>query len=285
MIVRLSGGLGNQFFQYAFGRAYAEKTGERLDLDTWSFHRDKLRNYELDNYNIKKGKKRFWRRVFCNIVWELKTHIETPKWIENVVKVECEQQIFTCQKITKKDVYAVGFWQNEHYFADIKEILQKEFVYKGNITENQKKVIEEMESENSIAMHIRRGDYVTPTCQRIYVNLDKDYYLKALQHIRNNLQGCSVYVFSDDIEWCKQEYADIEGVRFIDSAISSSPHIDIELMRHCKHFILANSTFSWWGAYLAEHNDKHVVAPKNWFVNERTNKILQNALLKNCYLI
>lgn len=285
MIVRLSGGLGNQFFQYALGRVHMEKTGERLDLDTWSFYRDKLRNYELDNYNIKKGKKRFWRRVFCNIVWELKTHIGHTAWLERLAKMECEKEVFLMQDLGAKDAYVIGFWQNVNYFDDYADVLKKELTYKGDLTDVQKNLIEDMKKEQSVAMHIRRADYLTASCKKIYADVDKVYYLTALQYIRKLSGELKVYIFSDDIEWCKQEFADLENCLFVDNTISATPYTDLELMRNCKHFIIANSTFSWWGAYLAECENKVIVAPKRWLVNDISNQRIIDALAKDCVLI
>lgn len=285
MIVRLSGGLGNQFFQYAFGRAYSEKTGERMDLDTWSFYRDKLRNYELDNYNIKKGKKRFWRRVFCNIVWELKTHIGHTAWLEKLAKMECEKEVFLMQDIEVKNAYVVGCWQNVKYFEEYSGVIKDELIYKGELTDIQNELIADMKKEQSVAMHIRRTDYLTPTCKKVYADISKEYYLNALKYIQKMVGKIKIYIFSDDIEWCKQEFASLDNVVFVDNLISVTPYADLELMRNCKYFITANSTFSWWGAYLADYDKKIIVAPKRWLVNDMANQRIVDALAKDCILI
>lgn len=286
MIVRLSGGLGNQFFQYAFGRAYAEKTGEELSLDTWSFYRDKLRNYELDNYNIKKGKKRFWRRVFCNIVWELKTHIGHTGRLEKLVKMECEKENFLLQEIETKDAYAVGYWHNVQYLKKIQDMLVEEFHYIGELTTTQRTLIAEMQKEKAVAMHIRRGDYLSEACSKIYVNLEKDYYKKALEYIMTTKTNVGrIYVFSDDIAWCKAEYKDLENAVFIDETISTNQYTDMELMQNCAYFIIANSTFSWWASWLSQSEGKVIVAPKNWYVNNEKNEKAINALMGECVLM
>ena len=285
MIVRLSGGLGNQFFQYAFGRAYSEKTGERMDLDTWSFYRDKLRNYELDNYNIKKGKKRFWRRVFCNIVWELKTHIGHTAWLEKLAKMECEKENFLLQDIKLKDAYVVGYWHNVKFFDEYSHILRNELKYTGEISEVQRNLIETMKQEQSVAMHVRRTDHLVGQCKKIYADIEKEYYLSAMEYLKEQVGDVQIYVFSDDIQWCKKEYADIENLIFIDSSISVSPHTDMELMRNCKHFIITNSTFSWWSSYLAKYEEKIIVAPKRWLVDDDKDRKMIDALARDYILI
>lgn len=285
MIVRLSGGLGNQFFQYAFGRAYEEKTGEEVSFDTWSFYRDKLRNYELDNYNIKKCKKRFLKRFFCNIVWELKTHIGHTEWLEKFVKMECEAELFMTQIISTEDAYVVGFWQNEDYFSDYLKMIKSELIYNGPISGKQSEIIEKMRSEQSVAMHIRRTDYLSDVGKTIYEKIDKAYYLSALEYLRNRVGDIQVYIFSDDIAWCKNEYSDIENLIFIDDSISTSQHTDMEMMRNCKHFVIANSTFSWWGAWLADYANKIVISPKKWFVDSKINENIMTALMKECILL
>ena len=282
MIVRLSGGLGNQFFQYAFGRAYEEKTGEKVSFDTWSFFRDKLRKYELDNYVIKKGPKRILRRIVCNIIWELEIHTKLPNWVDKLMRIEYEREVFIPQLDFMKDAYAIGFWQNEDYFFKYEAVIRKELVYKGPLSEKQKEIIQEMSLQQAVAIHIRRTDYLTTGGKKVYENVDKEYYLAAIEYIAAQLGETPVfYVFSDDIEWCKKEFRDIENLIFVDSSISYNQHTDLELMRNCKHFIIANSTFSWWGAWLSENQQKIVVCPKKWLVNCEANTKIINALARN----
>ena len=285
MIVRLAGGLGNQFFQYAFGRVHAEKTGEELSLDTWAFHRDKLRNYELDKYNIKKSKQRFWRRVFCNIVWELKSHIGHTRWLEKIVKMECEKENFLLQEITTKDAYAVGYWHNVKFFDAYADMIKSELRYNGVLSDKQKEMIKTMQNEQSVAMHIRRTDHLSNTCKKIYADIEKQYYLSAIEYLQKQVGKVQIYVFSDDIEWCKKEYADTENLIFIDGSISASPHTDVELMRNCKHFIITNSTFSWWSSWLAEYENKIIVAPKRWLVDDEKDRKMIEALAKDYILL
>lgn len=283
MIVRLAGGLGNQFFQYAFGRAYEEKTGEKVSFDEWSFCRDKLRNYELDNYNIKKGPKRIFRRIICNIVWEIKTHIGAPVWLDKLAKMEYEKEVFELQNDFVKNSYAVGFWQNEEYFSKYTEIIKNELTYNGVLTKRQQEIIREMKSQQSVAMHIRRTDYLTNSGKSVYENISKSYYLAAIEYLHKHLGTTpAIYVFSDDIEWCKKEYEQVANVTFIDEIISNNQHTDMELMRNCKHFIIANSTFSWWGAWRSENKDKVVICPKKWFVDCDSDEQITAALARKC---
>jgi len=144
-------------------------------------------------------------------------------------------------------------------------------------------MIQKMRLQQSVAMHIRRTDYLTAIGKTVYESIDKDYYLVAIKYLSTRLKEKPVfYVFSDDIEWCKNEFKDICDLIIIDSSISDNQHTDLELMRNCKHFIIANSTFSWWGARLAENKQKIIICPKKWMVDCKIDEKIVNALTRRC---
>ena len=285
MIIRLTGGLGNQMFEYAFGRAMTTRYGEDLHLDTWAFWNDKLRDYELDKYNIQANGRRYLKRALCNIMWNVKIHFFSIPVLEKCLGMEYEKEVFGLQEISKNADYLVGCWQNCEYFSEIKNDLRQELKYTGELTLMQLEKIQQMQSEESVAMHIRRGDYLTETCQKIYCNLTKDYYERAIQYLKEQGINPKIYIFSDDINWCKEEYKDWQDVEFIDETLSQNQHTDLELMRNCKHFVIANSTFSWWASWLSENEKKIVIAPSQWFYNKAQNKKVQDALLKETILL
>ena len=286
MIVRLMGGLGNQMFQYAFGRAVSIKNGEPLNLDRMSFLRDKLRDYELGEYHIMEGKKQRAKKLVCNVIYYIhKKLFPTMDFLPKSAGMEYEDEVLTRQEITKKNRYWVGYWQHTGYFEDIRNMLIKEFCYKGSLTKEQEKIAAEIQSGNSVAMHIRRGDYISDKGKRDYVNLPREYYEQALQYIRERRPNIRIYIFSDDIQWCRQEYSDLADAVFIDGAISSDEHTDLELMKKCRHFVIANSTFSWWAAWLSENEDKIMIAPEHWFCDQEMNCRVKEAILRQMILM
>lgn len=284
MIVRLKGGLGNQMFQYALGRALVEKKGGKLYLDIRDFEKDKLREYELDKRNITGicygG---VWLDLYA-ILERVCRKIGSRKVFNKLCGVCIEEKEFLMQKITTEK-YLDGYWQNTDYFKAIRPILIREFEYLGEITESQKQIIRDMQNSNSVAMHVRRGDYLTGAAARLYVSLDRAYYDEALGYLNGKISDLKIYIFSDDIEWCKQVFTDLKNVVFVDSSISTSQHIDLELMKNCKHFIIANSTFSWWASWLSDHSEKIVIAPDHWFKDKQLNSDVQQALLEDVLLM
>lgn len=284
MIVRLKGGLGNQMFQYALGRALAEKKHEKLWLDIRDFEKDRLRKYELDKQNISKVYYNGFSLSMYAIIGRFCKKIGNRKMINRLLRVCGEEKEFLVQSITSER-YLDGYWQNINYFKDIRPMLVNEFRYTGSLTQLQNQVIINMQNENSVAMHVRRGDYLTGAAAELYVILNRDYYDVAMDYLRSKIADLKIYVFSDDIEWCKKEFSDLSDAVFVDSSISTNQHVDLELMKNCKHFIIANSTFSWWASWLTNYNEKIVIAPYHWFKNEQLNCRIQQALLSDAVLL
>lgn len=284
MIVRLMGGLGNQFFQYAFARKICIENGEKLYLDTLSYRRDKKRNFELQEYHIVINKGKKITILLCNMLLLIGKVFKTDFILKKIFHVEYEQKILRQQQIDNPKGYFIGYWQNKNYFSSIKDILIDELQFSGEVNETQKKILDKIQNENSVAMHIRRGDYLSAECADYRV-IKKDYYYRALSYLKEYIDEAVIYVFSDDINWCKREFNDIENVFFVDEKISDSQHIDFMLMRNCKYFIIANSTFSWWASWLATYENKIVIAPEKWFYDEMACEELKNALLGEAILM
>ena len=245
-VVGLYGGLGNQLFQYAFGKAQMKNGIEvRYNLDWYSnSKRQKYpRNYLLNKFN---------------------TNVETSKFLP---QKNIKEHIigFNTNLLYTKDANFEGYWQYIQYFNHIKSQLQFEFSLKHeSYAENTnffatKSII--ALSDISISVHIRRGDYLIAGFSIVPFS----YYYEAI----NQLQG-DVYIFSDDLEWCtekfKQEYFS-NKIYFIDI----EDYLAFDLMRHCTHNIIANSTFSWWAAYLNEYKDKIIYTP-DWWMTQKENK-------------
>lgn len=285
MIVALSGGIGNQLFQYAFGRGYEQRTGEKVVYDTLMLNRDPNREYELGQYCLTLSRTKGLRPVFCYVYDKLVYKNKFLSGCNRVFKVQREEELFVYQDNFVRNSYVIGYWQNEKYFANVAEEIKKEIVYTKMLNIEQKKLVHKIENENAVAIHIRRGDYLSQQFNDIYYCLDKEYYLNAINFIKQKVDTPKFYMFSDDIEWCKREYSDMDNITYIDNSVSQSQHVDLHIMRQCKYFIIANSTFSWWGAWLSQYKKKIIVAPNNWFKDTNLNCAVKEAILINTVLI
>ena len=252
IITKLIGGLGNQMFQYAAGRraAYVNKTELKLDT-SWFKNPDGAikRDYLLNVFNIEE--------VFA-------TKEEINKF--NVRN----QGLLTLfyKKILKinNNTYLEGYWQSEKYFKDIKDIIRKEFILKNKADVANQKMIRQIKNCDSVSIHIRRGDYVFDEKTNKYHGFcDLDYYLKAVVLIAKKVKNPQFFVFSDDPIWVKQNLHLKFPYLYVDHNTGKKDYEDMRLMSECKHNIIANSSFSWWGAWLNKNKDKIVIAPKKWF--------------------
>ncbi len=283
MLIRVSGGLGNQMFQYAFARKLNIVTGEKIYLDISVYDRDKKRKYELDKYNtcvVKVG--RYIGHIVSFLLY-FQRHLNLP--LGDFCKIEVEKKVLHVQAVHEPRKYFIGNWQNEKYFSDIRQILMEDFRYLGVLSKSQKCLIAKMQCEDSVAVHVRRGDYLDKGIKEFYVTMSKEYYDCALNYISKKVRNPMIYFFSDDINWCKREYAHLENAVYIDDSISQTGTMDFEIMRNCKYFIIANSTFSWWASWLAEYEQKIVIAPKTWFYDGDACEDVRKALLSNAVLI
>jgi len=244
-IIRVCGGLGNQLFQYAFGKTQEANGIEVLYNLAW-YARPQIpaRPYLLDKFNIPSIKS-----------------IDTRRRPRQAIKKE--KTGLNLLFLNYDNCYFVGYWQSPLYFHKILPQLQKEFQLQEKFhTPDFKRLKEKMLVENSVALHVRRGDYLE---KEAHLVLPLDYYDRALKII-NTLKGkTSVYVFSDDISWCKKNF---KNCTFISLDIC----LDFELMQSCKYHITANSTFSWWAAYLSK--SELVITPKIWVKDEKAQLVM-----------
>lgn len=273
MIVRYMGGLGNQLFQYAFGKAFGEENKCKVVYDSFSYFRDKKRKYELYQFEISNKKRPFlWEIIFYNSLFYLKKDLKGYFIHEN--------KAFIYQNIEKEDgkKYYLGYWHNTKYFNNIKNELKSEFCIK-EMSDGADSLYQQIKSNiETVAVHVRRGDYVGNAG---YVLQGMDYYSRAIEKVRER-RGCfKFYVFSDDIEWCKKNFDNsMNDFVFVEGRTTAE---DFMLMRACKNHIISNSTYSWWPAYLAEEGDK--IAPIKWFTDQSANDDVREAILEGFTLI
>lgn len=254
----LYGGLGNQLFEYAFARSkQLESNDKSLVINTYLFD-----NYQFDvsikNFNIPanvtfiKKPRRFIRFVSAGSkfvgdvgIFKLLSPLGVYIWrINKYKKIECKNQ--------KNIIY--GYFQSEKFFKEYSEIIKKELTVKeqySSVFDN------EILNSNSVCVHVRRGDY----CDQNLIMCDLPYFHKAIDIMKNRLNNPVFYLFSDDIDWAKSHLKN-EEINFVDE--KTKDYEQLRLMYNCKHFIMSNSTFSWWAQYLSENPDKIVIAPAKW---------------------
>jgi hypothetical protein len=272
IIVKLIGGLGNQFFQYALGRNLAIKNNTELKLDISGFEDYKLHKYGLHHFNIteniatKEDIQKFKpakRQFLSGLSGKISKHLlpwYKQKWI-------IEQNFVYNSDIFKigRDVYLDGYWQSEKYFFDISEIIRNEFTVKNDPSGLNQDMLKIILDTHSVSLHIRRGDYFSnPKTKEIHGVLGLEYYRKSLNLIGEKVKDPQIFVFSDDIPWTRDNLKTDLPLHFIDHNGVENNYEDLRLMSNCKYHIIANSSFSWWGAWLGTNADKITIAPSRW---------------------
>lgn len=268
--VNLLGGLGNQMFQYAIGKNIALANDDTLILDlTNLLRRDENlnhthREFELDFFNISAIKKIYpqkknsfkekcIRRFFTKYINETH-HIFDPTVLNN-----------------KGNIYLTGFWQNVKYFEGIEPTIRNEFQFKTEPDSNNKLFLTKVQNCNSISIHFRRGDYITnKNSANYHGTCSNEYYKNAIIYIKKHVKNPHFFIFSDEINWVEENFNFEDEHTFVDINSGGRGFEDMRLMSHCKHNIIANSSFSWWAAWLNTNLNKIVIAPKTWFVNRDT---------------
>lgn len=159
--------------------------------------------------------------------------------------------------------YYNGYWCNERYFSDIKDEIRKVFSFKRHLNEYNQNVKNIIENSNSVSIHVRRGNYLLFD---EYKNIcERPYYANAIKYIKNHVENPHFFVFSNDMQWCKDNLGDLlDNYTFVDNNDPQNNYVDMQLMACCKHSIIAHSTFSWWGAWLNQNLNKIVIAPSTW---------------------
>ena len=262
IIVRVVGGLGNQMFQYAYARALS-LAGFDVKLDISKFKKYKLHGgYQLDKFKID------LKIADSFSIFSGKIGFKKNKKEKNLLF----DKNF---KSPKGNEYIKGYFQTEKYFLEIRETLLKEFSIHQEISKETESLAKKISTlKNTCSLHIRRGDYISDEkANKVHGTCNLDYYQRAIQIINKKYDNVTFYIFSDDISWTKKNLK-AEKVVFVD--IKSIPHEDMYLMSLCKHNITANSSFSWWGAWLNKNEKKTIIAPKQWFVEKQNEVACEN---------
>jgi len=279
IIISLFGGLGNQMFQYACGKAVASHLNVELKLDV-SHVIDRTprtnftyRDYELGVFNIKEKIATINEvRQFIPNLWNSNEYIKQLYRLKRLFKGNSlyrERLKFIYNKdieLVKDNTYLYGYFQTEKYFENIREDLLKYFSLSNEMDKSNSAITTQMKNENAVSIHVRRGDYTNSP----FVLLDiQNYYQKAIEFILEKIESPVFYIFTNDYLWTEENFASLNIKKTIVKINndSKSSYLDMILMCNCKHNICANSSFSWWGAWLNVNPEKIVITPKLWFKN------------------
>jgi len=293
-IVKLNGGLGNQMFQYAFSIALGDYWKDEILFD-FSYFKETaqgnalVRPFELGVFNTickpacDEGKQvvdKDNRNLIEKFLWFLRMKKYKPE--KNMIRQK-SAYIFEKKFLTQSDIYYYdGYFQNEKYFKHFRKTLLQHFSLNAENSLDKKnlEISEMIQKTNSVSIHIRRGDYVTLESANFMHGLcSLDYYEKAIKYIAKRVKNPHFYVFSDDIDWIQANLKTNYPNTVIDFNQDRS-HFDLELMKNCKHNITANSSFSWWGAWLNENPKKIVIAPKKWIAANQKCEIVPKRWVK-----
>ena len=271
VIVRLMGGLGNQMFQYAAGRAVAHRNQTLLKLDVSALERDTLRSYRLHHFNIVASiatpdelarftKRDLWSRISRRVERYL-----LPPYRRSVFAQRFDHFAPDILRL-RGSVYLVGYWQSEKYFRDIEQIIRQDFTVRHTADLESQKVARIIANINSVSLHIRRGDYVSnPRFFRVHGVCSLEYYQSAVAKVAEKVQEPHFFIFSDDVDWARDNLRLQYPLTFVAHNDADKDYEDLRLMSLCRHHIMANSSFSWWGAWLCTYPGKIVMAPERWF--------------------
>jgi len=289
IIIQLIGGFSNHLFQYATARAIALRNNDIVKIDKTNFENNKS-IYRLDKINIYEDiasnteisllKNAPRKNLLAKII--NKTNFRTKynkrsHYIEN-----CDNSVgFDYRILTLKgDIFLQGWLANENYFLDVRPTIIREFTLKDEIDNVNKSLLQEIQETNSVSIHFRRGEYLTHSFFGI---LKLDYYYNAISEICQKIDNPRFYIFSDDPSWVAKNFKISKNHVIVKNNSQTETffntrfdYIDLMLMKACKHNIIANSTFSWWAAWLNKNTNKIVIAPKIWFKDTKAQKSYNN---------
>ena len=272
-IVRCIGGLGNQMFQYAFYKSLESRYADvKFDISP-------LKNYKTHNgfelskvFSVNFCTPSFTERISLSFrsggfIFRLLRHIYKKKRAKEYI----EKGLFYQEDAlsTGGNLYYIGYWQSWKYIRNIENTIKRDFRFdEKKLPESSCEILSKIRNTNSVSLHIRRGDYLgNPVYDHITT---PDYYNNAIDYIKKNVENPFFFIFTNDPEWCKVNLT-LPNSLIVDVNSGMESYWDMFLMSQCKHNIIANSSFSWWGAWLNEHENKIVIAPRKWINEDSAN--------------
>ena len=286
IIIQLKGGLGNQMFQYALYRELLHRGKEVKIDDVTGFEHDKLRIPVLDRFGIEYEKATPEEVVaITDSKMDIFSRIRrklTGRKTKEIVEVE---GIFDPQILELDEAYLVGYWQSDKYFTspEVIEHLQETFSKRPQEIMHDSvswTTLQQIECCESVSIHVRRTDYLDAEHIKIHNLCSENYYKNAISMVRQKHPNAVFFIFTDDKEWCKEHF---KGHNFINVELQEGEFTDVAdmlLMSRCKHHIIANSSFSWWSAWIGDTPEKMVIAPAKWINNRKMDDIYTERMTK-----
>lgn len=282
IVSKIIGGLGNQMFQYAAARALSLKHGVSLKLDLRGFENYKLHHgYELNNiFNIKAA-------AVCEAEMRSLLGWQGSRRMANLLRRKSfgilRNKSFVCEphfeywsgfENIKDDVYIDGYWQSERYFSDYSDEIRKDFTFTSPLSHDNFRIASLIDVLDSVSLHVRRGDYVANPKNKFLDVCDIHYYKNAVEQMMRMVAKPHFFVFSDDLDWVKDNIIINAEVMYVENNRGQDSYNDMRIMSLCKNNITANSTFSWWAAWLNSNKGKKVITPSSWFAGNLNSKDL-----------
>lgn len=276
--VRIKGGLGNQLFQYAVGYALSKEINQELVFNPSFTSNMTPRGYKLSNLGVQ----------YSNIVDDtdlpLKIHVLKNKYVNKACRIVRGGEIYRYKngiyfleknesfqagilKLSSKDIYLDGYFQSEKYFKRYRTELLRQIVPSYEKESEYIEVLDQVKIDCSVAIHVRRGDFKKDNSSYHYL-LGEKYYRNALDLIEEHVERPTFFWFSDDIDWVKKNFGEKDNYRFVSLHTSHADIDEMMLMKNCHHIITANSTFSWWAAWLNEYEDAIRICPAKQYGNK-----------------
>jgi hypothetical protein len=282
IVIQLQGGLGNQLFQYAYGR-YLEIVYKKNVKTDVTFFENNFRSFKLAHLNTKlsiaeKSEVRNSKSQKSKFI---------PWKINNSIYVEDELFNFNYKIKKINNGYFIGYWPRTEHLNDIFEYLKTEIKIIDDLKCNRfYNHLNLININESIGIHIRRGDYLEDKNKKIFSILNKEYYLKAINYMNKHINNGSFYIFTDDIDWVKsQEWLKLDNITHVVFEDNNADIKEFELLKNCKHHIFANSTFSWWAAYLNSNESSINIGPSQWYNNKTYQSLYTNNKIFNSNFI
>ena len=266
--MRIRGGLGNQLFQYATGRAVAHRLGVPLALDLRDWAQDRPYAMSLEHFNVSHVEPENLPPGKGDSFVEMLGKVLRARWM-TVYREATMGYDPGIERLTDNTLLK-GYWQSERYFARAGDVIREDLSFKTPPGEETARLLEEIAPRPAVSLHIRRGDYVSNAkYNAAHGTAGLDYYARAAEAVAERMaQEPVFYAFSDDPAWVRENLQLPFELNFVTHNTGATAHDDLRLMAACRHHIIANSSFSWWGAWLNPRKDKVVVAPKRWYAGE-----------------
>jgi hypothetical protein len=277
IITQIIGGLGNQMFQYAAGRALSLKNDARLVLDIAGF----------ENYELHQGFE--LQRVFSH-PFEIASRADirrvlgwqSPASIRRIVSRRPFASLFRKRFVVEphfnywpginnltNDCYLSGYWQSEKYFSEVASQIRADFVFRLPMGNQNAELARQIIQVNAVSLHVRRGDYaINPKTAATHGLCSLDYYRESIRYVAERVVQPHFFIFSDDIAWVERNLKIDFPHTYVQHNRGAESYNDMRLMSLCRHHIIANSSFSWWGAWLTSSFEKIVIAPRKWFASQ-----------------